>query len=115
MCETLIPDAMAAEEHQNNHTYIRELTRPSFNALCNILASVAVERKYDWWGWHERLQSSQLSVRNVCMRRSRIGGAKAPLAPQFCCSCLAWYRWLQRGPQKNNKSIKIGGVGAFAG
>ena len=46
---------------------------------------MAEEQKYDWGGgggggWRERLQSSQLSARSVHMRRSKIGGAKAPLA-----------------------------------
>ena len=61
VCETLMPDAVAAEEHQDNHTYVHEFSRPSFSALCNI---------------------------------------------------LAWYRWLQTGPQN---IIKIEGVGACAG
>ena len=32
-------------------------------------------------GWRERLRSSLLSARSVRVRRSRIGGAKAPPAP----------------------------------
>ena len=42
VCETLMPDAVAAEEHQDNHTYVHEFSRPSFSALCNILA---------WYRW----------------------------------------------------------------
>ena len=32
-------------------------------------------------GWHERLQSSQLSVRRVHMRRSKLGGFSPPSPP----------------------------------
>jgi len=45
------------------------------------VSTVAAEQKYDWGGWHERLRSSRLFVRSICVRKSRIGGAKAPLAP----------------------------------
>ena len=46
---------------------------------CNTSFSVQWQ-KYDWGGWRERrerLWSSRLSVRSVCVRRSRTGGAKA--------------------------------------
>ena len=36
---------------------------------------VAVEQKYNGGGgWHERLQSSRLSVRSIHVRRAKIGG-----------------------------------------
>ena len=48
---------------------------------------VAAEQKYDWGDCRERLRSSRSSAQSVCVRRSKIGGAKAPLAPWFCCPC----------------------------
>ena len=48
---------------------------------------VAAEQKYDWGDCHERLRSSRSSAWSVCVRRSKIGRAKAPLAPWFCCPC----------------------------
>ena len=35
MCETLIPDVMAPEAHQNNHGYVCELSRHTFESLLN--------------------------------------------------------------------------------
>ena len=68
-------------------------------------------------GWHERLQSSRLSAQSICMRRSRIEGAKAPLAPPptpvpppFGPQCalagemLKFGRWLQAVPENLESS-----------
>ena len=41
----------------------------------------ALEQKYNRGGWREGLRSSRLSARSVRVQRSKIGGAKAPLAP----------------------------------
>ena len=35
---------------------------------------VAVEQKYAWGGWCERLRSSRLSARSVHVQRSKSGG-----------------------------------------
>ena len=40
--ETLMPDAVAPEVHQNDCSYVHELSGPTFDSLCNNLASQAV-------------------------------------------------------------------------
>ena len=34
MCETLLPDVVTPEVHQNDHSYVHELSGPTFNSLC---------------------------------------------------------------------------------
>ena len=65
-------------------------------------------------GLRERLRSSQLSARSVRVRRSKIGGAKAPLSPRFghpCYSCvtiLAMLRWHGSLSAKVTKNANLG-------
>ena len=40
VCETLLPDVVAPEAHQNDHSYVCELSGPTFDSLCKNLA---------WW------------------------------------------------------------------
>ena len=41
MCKTLMPDVVVPESHQNDHSYVRELSGPTFDSLCSSLT---------WWG-----------------------------------------------------------------
>ena len=34
MCEPLMPDVVASEAHQNDHSYVSEFSRPTFNSIC---------------------------------------------------------------------------------
>ena len=48
VCETLMPlllDVMAPEVHRNDHSYVRELSKPTFDSLCKNLAWWAVTRR----------------------------------------------------------------------
>ena len=53
MCETLMPVVMAPEAHQNNHSYVCELSGPTLESLLNNLAWWVVTRrtsiKIGWW------------------------------------------------------------------
>ena len=47
-------------------------------------SAMVAEWKYDrgdWGGWRERLRSSRLSARSICVRGSLIEGAKARPPP----------------------------------
>ena len=33
VCETLLPDVVAPEAHQNDHSYVHELSGPTFDSL----------------------------------------------------------------------------------
>ena len=44
-CETLLPDVAAAEAHQNDHSYVRELSRPTFSSLRKNYEWCAVTRR----------------------------------------------------------------------
>ena len=44
VCGTLLPDVVALEEHQNDRSYVRELTWPTFDSLCKNLARWVVTR-----------------------------------------------------------------------
>ena len=43
--ETLMPDVMAPEAHQNNHSYVRELSGLTFDSLHKNLSSWSVTRR----------------------------------------------------------------------
>ena len=45
MCGTLLSDVVAPDMHQNDCSYIRELSRPTFDYLCKNLAWYAVTRR----------------------------------------------------------------------
>ena len=40
VCKTLMPDVVVPEAHQNDHSYVRELSGPTFDSLCSSLT---------WW------------------------------------------------------------------
>ena len=44
VCETLILDVVP-EANQNDHSYVCELSRPTFDSLCKMLAQWAVTRR----------------------------------------------------------------------
>ena len=44
VCETLMLDVVAPEAHQNDCSYVRELSRPTFDSLSKHLAWWAVTR-----------------------------------------------------------------------
>ena len=54
VCETLMPDVMAPEAHQNDCSYICELSEPTFNSLCKNLA---------WWVVIWRTSKNHKSVK----------------------------------------------------
>ena len=58
VCGTLLLDVVAHEMHQNDHSYVRELSGPTFGSLCKNLAWWVVtwktSRKHKTvkiWGW----------------------------------------------------------------
>ena len=36
VCETLLPNVVAPEAHQNDRSYVHELSRPNFGSLHNL-------------------------------------------------------------------------------
>ena len=50
VCETLLPDIMAPEVYQNDHSYVREFSRPTFSSLC---------KNFAWCGYTEDLKKPQ--------------------------------------------------------
>ena len=58
VCETLLPDVVAPEAHQNDHSYVCELSGPTFDSLCKNLA---------WWAvtWRTS-QNSKLEGGHLC-------------------------------------------------
>ena len=40
VCKTLMPDVVVPEAHQNDHSYVREISGPTFDSLCSSLT---------WW------------------------------------------------------------------
>ena len=45
MCGTLLLDVVAPDTHQNDCSYVRELSGPTFDYLCKNLAWCAVTRR----------------------------------------------------------------------
>ena len=45
VCETLLPDVVVPEAHQNDRTYVHALSWPTFDSLCKTLARQAVTRR----------------------------------------------------------------------
>ena len=44
VCGTLLPDVVAPDTHQNDCSYVRELSGPTFDYLCKNLAWCGVTR-----------------------------------------------------------------------
>ena len=42
VCKTLMPDVVVPEVHQNDHSYVRELSGPTFDSLCSSLTWLSV-------------------------------------------------------------------------
>ena len=79
MCETLMPVVMVPEAHQNNRSYVCELSRPTFESLLNNLAWwVVTQRTSIKIGWWMLVQAWVLAWDNfyVSTRVSFRGGEK---------------------------------------
>ena len=45
VCETMMTDVVVPEAHQNDRSYVHELSGPTFDSLCNNLAWWVVTRR----------------------------------------------------------------------
>ena len=55
MCETLLPDVVASEVHQNDCSYVCELSGPTLDSL---------RKNFAWWAVTQR--TSKLGGRRLC-------------------------------------------------
>ena len=49
MCEPLMPDVMVPEAHPNDHSFVCELSEPTFDSLCKSLVDGRCKMYLNSW------------------------------------------------------------------